>query len=136
MPSRRIQRLNEQLKREISLIIRRDVRDPRVGVVTVTDVEATSDLALARVFVRTLGQGDIAEVLEGLRAAEPHIKRHLGQTLSIRRVPELRFERDDTLERALRIEEILEEVRPEEGWRGEPGEEEDRGDGKDGEEGG
>lgn len=122
MPSRRIQRLNEQLKREISQIIRREVRDPRVGIVTVTDVEATSDLVMARVYVRPMGDEPArSEALEGLRAAAPHIRHQLGQTLRIRRVPELHFEYDETLERAMRIESILEEVRPEEGWD-EPGE--------------
>ncbi|MGD2067206.1 MAG: 30S ribosome-binding factor RbfA [Gemmatimonadota bacterium] len=131
MPSRRIQRLNEQLKREISQVIRREVRDPRVGIVTVTDVDVTSDLTMARVYVRPMGDGpDRSEALEGLRAAAPHIRHQLGRTLRIRRVPELHFEHDETLERAMRIESILEEVRPEGGWdeRADPGEEDGEGD--------
>ena len=138
MPSRRIERLNEQLKREISRVIRREVRDPRVGIVTVTGVEVSPDLTLARVWVRPQGEEDEKEeALEGLRTAAPHIRHQLGQMLRIRRLPELRFERDRTLERALRIEEILDEVRPEGGWgdegapdagdTGEPGEAEDSG---------
>lgn len=128
MPSRRIQRLNEQLKREISAVIRREVRDPRVGVVTVTDVDVTPDLAFARVYVRPMGDDEErASALEGLEAAAPHIRHQLGQDLRIRRVPELHFERDRTLERAMRIEEILEEVRPEGGW-----DEKEGGEGADG----
>jgi ribosome-binding factor A len=129
MASRRLQRLNEQLKREISRIIRREVRDPRVGVVTVTGVAASPDLMLARVWVRTLGdegEGD-EEMLEGLRAAAPHIQRHLGDALRIRRVPELRFEWDETLERARRIEAILDDVRPEGGWQSGEGDDEGAG---------
>lgn len=130
MPSRRIQRLNEQLKREIADIIRRELRDPRVGVVTVTGVEATRDLSYATVYVRPMGDDEAkTEALEGLRTAAPHIRHQLGQTLRIRHVPELRFERDETLEQALRIEKILQEVRPDEGWDQEPEGEGEEGEG-------
>lgn len=117
MPRRRIQRLNEQLKRDISDIILREVRDPRIGVVTVTDVDVTPDLAFARVYVRPMGDDEEkAEALEGLKNAAPHIRHLLSQELTTRRVPELHFQEDETLERAMRIEEILHEVRPEGGW--------------------
>ena len=116
--SRRLARLNEQLKRELAVLVRTDVRDPRVGVVTVTGVDVTNDLAVARVFVRVLGSDEeVAKTLEGLEAAAPFLRTELGKELRIRRVPELRFERDETLERAMRIEEILTEVLPDEGDR-------------------
>lgn len=126
MPSRRIKRLNEQLKREISRIIRREVRDPRIGSVTVTGVETAPDLTLARVYVRPMGDREEKSLaLDGLAAAAPHIRHELGQDLRLRRIPELRFLEDRTLERAARIEEILDEVRPEGGWdEGERDEEE------------
>lgn len=126
MPNRRQARLNEQLKREISRIVRRELSDPRVGNVTVTGVQVTSDLAHARIFVRTLGgEDDLGTALGGLAAAAPYIRRELGRDLHLRRIPELRFEEDRTLERAMRIERLLDEVRPEEGWEdaGEPGDE-------------
>lgn len=129
MADRRVRRLNEQLKREISAVVRRDVRDPRVGIVTVTGVEVTPDLYQARVFVQPAGDGDPEETLVGLRAAEPHIRRQLGRSLHLRRIPELDFEIDTTLEEARRIEAILEEVRPEEGWGEEPDGEGGPGDG-------
>lgn len=117
MPRRRIQRLNEQLKRDISDIIRREIRDPRVGVVTVTEVDVTPDLAFARVYVRPMGDDEEkAEALGGLKNAAPHIRHLLSQELTTRRVPELHFQEDETLERAMRIEEILHDVRPEGGW--------------------
>lgn len=110
MASRRIERLNEQLRREISDILRRDVRDPRVGRPTVTRVEVTHDLWMARVYVRIDGtQDERAAVLDGLDAAAAFIRRELGG-LRIRRVPEVRFEADLTLEHASRIEELLREV--------------------------
>lgn len=148
MASKRIARLNEQFRREITEILRREVRDPRVGSPTITGVEITPDLWMARVYVRpgpelgrsgpateppsespvpsdsgtpsgspshppTSSQGDLAgELLEGLEAAAPFVRRELGKVLSVRRVPELRFQLDRSLEHAARIEELLREVRP------------------------
>ena len=109
--NRRLVRLNEQFRREIAEILHRDVRDPRVRDVTVTSVEVTSDLWLARVYVSVPGEDkDSVEALEGLDAASNFIRRVLGDTLSIRRVPELRFVEDHTLAQANRIEEILQEI--------------------------
>ncbi len=116
MTTRRQARLNETLKRELSELLARKVRDPRVGPVVVTDVRVTADLWLARVFVRPLGSGRrVEEVLEGLAAAAPFLRHELGKALRIRRVPELRFHYDDTLDEALKIERLLKEVLPPEG---------------------
>ena len=113
MASKRILRLNEQLKREIAELIRTGVRDPRVGLVSVTAVQVATDLGSARVYVRALGDdAERAEALEGLRAAAPFLRRELGQILTIRRIPELRFHPDRALEQAQRIERILSEVLP------------------------
>jgi ribosome-binding factor A len=119
-------RLNEQFKREISEILSLKVRDPRVGRVLVTEVRVTTDLWLARVFVRPLDEGkDPEETLAGLAAASAFIRKELGKVLRIRRLPELRFLYDTTLDSALRIEEVLKEVLPEsgdgEGGEGEAG---------------
>ncbi|MDZ7779383.1 MAG: 30S ribosome-binding factor RbfA [Gemmatimonadota bacterium] len=125
----RLARLNEQLKRELAELIRTDVRDPRVGLVTVTDVDVTSDLSVARVYVRALGETEeVDEALAGLEAAAPFLRGSLGKELSIRRIPELRFQRDRSLEHATRIEEILSEVLPED----EPADDSDEGGGPDG----
>jgi len=125
MASRRLERVNEQLKREIARILRREVHDPRVGLVTVTGVEATPDLSVAKVYVRPAsgGDGDWTSMMEGLEAAQPFVRRELGKDLHLRRIPELRFEEDHTLEQAMRIERILDDVLPEE-EDGEEGDEE------------
>ena len=113
MANRRTERLNEQLRREISDILRRDVRDPRVGLPTVTRVEVTPDLWMARVFVRVGGtDAERTSALEGLEAAAAFVRRDLSGRIKVRRVPELRFELDRTLEHATRIEELLREVSP------------------------
>jgi ribosome-binding factor A len=114
--SRRVPRLNEQLKREITDILRSEVKDPRIGFVTVTDVRVSADLSVARVYVSVLGEPrEKEETLEGLRAAAPFIRGEIGRRMRIRRAPELRFELDVTLERAMRIEQLLREVREREG---------------------
>lgn len=111
MAGHRIKRVNEQLKREIARLLVGEVKDPRVGSVTVTRVSAAPDLTLARVFVQLLGEEEERkETMEGLRAATPFIRSALGSRISMRRVPELRFERDESLEHAMRIEKLLAEA--------------------------
>jgi ribosome-binding factor A len=103
--------LNEQVRREVSEILRTEVKDPRVGLVTVTEARVAPDLSFARVYVRPLG-GDEAELFTGLQAATPYIRRELGKRLSVRHIPEIRFEADRALEHALHIEKLLSEVLP------------------------
>lgn len=115
MANHRVSRLNEQLRREITDIVRNGLRDPRIGMVTVTDVRVTSDLEHARVFVSIMGEPAEQEAtLTGLHAAAPYIRGEIGRRLTIRHTPELRFEIDQSLAHARRIEELLRSVRPEE----------------------
>lgn len=113
---KRLARLNEQLKRELSELIRTQVRDPRVGVVTITDVETARDLGSARVYVRTAPE-DRDATLEGLTAAAPFLRAMLGRVVRVRRVPELRFREDRSMEHARRIEDVLDEVAREDAAR-------------------
>lgn len=116
---RRIARLNEQLKRELTELLRHKVKDPRIGLLTVTGVRATTDLAHARVLVSVLGEAaERAATLEGLRAAAPFLRGELSRRLRLRRAPELHFQLDDTLEHATRIERLLEQVLPDDGGEG------------------
>ncbi len=106
--NRLLARLNEQFRREITAILRRAVRDPRAQDVVVSSVEVTSDLWLARVYVRLEGEdAEFADALQGLEAAANFIRRELAAVLHIRRIPELRFLEDKTRAQANRIEEIL-----------------------------
>ena len=108
MVTKRLARLNEQLKREISELVHRKVRDPRVGPVTITSVEVAGDLSSARVYVRAQNTNDgLGESLVGLEAAAAFLRGELGRLLHLRRVPELRFQKDHSLDQARRIEEIL-----------------------------
>jgi ribosome-binding factor A len=113
MSNRRLERLNSQMLREISEILRTQVRDPRVVDVTLTYVRVTSDLWLARVYVTLPTDADEkAEALAGLQSAAPFVRRALGAILQVRRIPELRFLEDETIAHARRIDAILREVRP------------------------
>jgi len=113
MKDHRSPRLNEQFKREISAILARKVRDPRVGHVLVTEVRVTADLWVAKVFFRLLdGDRSPDEVLEGLEAAAPFVRKELGKILRVRRIPEIRFQYDTTIDSADRIERVLREVLP------------------------
>lgn len=111
--ARRLARVNSQLQREITRILRSQVRDPRVGTPVVTEVRVTSDLSFARVFVRLDGSDrERDQAMEGLSASAAFIRGSLGAELHIRRVPELRFVEDTSLEHAARIEQILRNVLP------------------------
>ena len=118
--ARRLARVNSQLQREITRILRSEVRDPRVGMPVVTEVRVTSDLSFARVFVRLAGtRRERDQAMKGLAASAAFIRGSLGAELHIRRVPELRFVEDTSLEHAARIEQILKDVLPGEGNAGE-----------------
>ncbi|HEX7118915.1 MAG TPA: 30S ribosome-binding factor RbfA [Longimicrobiales bacterium] len=111
MGSRRTERLNEQFRREITDIVRNEVKDPRVGTPTVTAVETAPDLTFARAYITVPGGEEAQQqTLQGLRAAAPFIRGELGRRLRIRRAPELRFEIDRGLEHAQRIERLLREA--------------------------
>ena len=105
----RRQRLGDQLQVELAVLIQRDVRDPRVGFVTVTEVRMSSDLRHARVYVSIFGDDEQKEEsLAALDRARGFLKVQIGKRLRLRHVPELRFTVDGTLDHAERIESLLE----------------------------
>ena len=109
----RPERVAQAMRRDIADIIARTLRDPRIGTfVTVTDVEVTSDLSFARVFVSVLATGEErARTLEALAHAVPFVRRELGPRLGLREVPALRFEIDTSSERGARVDELLRKLR-------------------------
>ena len=110
MTGRRPERLAEQIKEEVSLIIAGEVEDPRVGFVTVTDAKLTPDLRYAKIYVSVLGtEAEVKESLAALKHAAGFIRTQLGAVLRMRRTPELHFVYDETTETAARIEELLSE---------------------------
>lgn len=110
---KRTERINEQLRQEISLLVRDAVRDPRVGLVTITAVETSPELDHARVYITVLGdETEREEALHGLRSASSFIRGQLGRRLHMRRIPELHFQMDRVLEEASRIDALLREALP------------------------
>ena len=110
MTGRRPERLAEQIKEEVSLIIAGEVEDPRIGFVTVTEAKLSADLRYAKIFVSVLGTEDeVTASLAALNHAAGFIRHQLGAALRIRRTPELHFVYDDTIRTAARIEELLSE---------------------------
>ncbi|HVF89601.1 MAG TPA: 30S ribosome-binding factor RbfA [Blastocatellia bacterium] len=110
MSGRRPERLAEQIKEEVSLIVAGEVEDPRIGFVTVTDAKITPDLRHAKIYVSVMGtEEEVKESLKALNRASRFIRHQLGAVLRIRRVPELHFVFDATLRTAARIEELLSE---------------------------
>lgn len=103
--------MNQLLLEELVSLLRTESKDPRVRTVTITGVEATTDLKHADVYVRTLGgEMPVDEAIEGLESAEGFLRRQLGRNLRLRRIPEMRFVADHTLEQARLIEDLLDEA--------------------------
>lgn len=112
--NRRLERINHLIREEISEYLQRDLNDPRIaGLVSVTDVETTADLAHAKVYISVLGEpAGAASTLASLQGAAGYIRSRLASRLSTRTVPKLDFRLDDSLERGARILELLREVSP------------------------
>jgi ribosome-binding factor A len=116
MAVKRATRVADQIMAEISDILLKQVRDPRVSLVTITRVRLTDDLRLARIFFVEMGK-DACEpqVKEGLDRAKGFLKRELGKRLSLRYIPDLVFTVDEAFEYGSRIDRILAEIKSKEG---------------------
>ena len=113
-PSRRPEQVAEAIRTVLAeALVRGEVRDPRVSLVTVVSVDVTRDLSVATVRVAPHGQNDAEReaAVEGLRSAAGYLRSLVARGLTTRSVPELRFERDRGLEQAHRIDALLEEIR-------------------------
>ena len=109
MPSNRIGRINEEIQREMSSLIR-TVKDPRVaeaGMVSVTAVETTPDLKYAKIYISVLDKSASTQTLKGLKSAAGYLRRELGQRLNLRNTPELTFVRDDSIDKGAHILDLL-----------------------------
>jgi ribosome-binding factor A len=114
-----MRRVDEAIRQVIGDVVAKDMKDPRVGFVTVTDVRTSPDLSHARVYVSVLGErGRASEPeqrdasLEGLRSAHGFLQGRVASELRLKRTPTLEFSYDDTTDRAMRVEQILDEIGP------------------------
>lgn len=118
----RMERVQELMKQEISKIILEDVKDPRIGFVTVTRVHVTNDLRLARVFVSLLGSDEqMADCWRGLNRSLGFIRREVGRRVRLRYTPELSLEIDDSMAYSAHIQELLLGIQREETEKTEKG---------------
>ena len=110
MSSGRMRRVDEAIRQVVGEVVAGELKDPRVGFVTVTDVRTSADLSQARVYVSVLGDELRRESsLEGLRSAHGYLQRRVASELHLKRTPTLTFEYDDTTDRALRIDALVDE---------------------------
>lgn len=113
----RAQRVGDQLRRELADMLVREANDPRLGAVTVSEVEVSRDLSHARIHVVLPAGADAAATLKALNKAAGYLRRGLAQRVRLRYVPELRFAHDTTLERAHRLSDLIDSAVAEDAQR-------------------
>ncbi|PUU93964.1 30S ribosome-binding factor RbfA [Halanaerobium sp.] len=112
MTNKRAIRVGELLKEEISQIVLREMKDPRIGFVSVTDVEVSGDLRHAKVFISVYGSDkEKEETLEGLHQAKGFVRKLVGERIKIHHTPEIIFRYDDSIENGVHISEIIKDLK-------------------------
>ncbi len=107
----RVSRIAEQIQRDLSAIIRSELKDPRVGMVTITDVDVAHDYAHAKVFFTVMGKkSDPAGSLEGLTRAAGFLRTELGKGMSLRVVPQLHFVYDESVARGVALSNLIDQA--------------------------
>jgi ribosome-binding factor A len=108
----RSKRIGDQLQRELAELLRREIDDPRLAMVTISGVEVSKDLSHARVYVSSLqADADMALILQALQTAAGHMRHILGKRLKMRAIPQLRFEHDTSFEEGAKIDALLQEIK-------------------------
>lgn len=111
MSNMRAERVGEQMKKEIMDIVNNKVKDPRIGFITITDVELTNDLSQAKVFLTVLGsEKEVNDTFKALDKAKGFIKSELGSRMRLLIVPELFFEYDESIEYGNKIERMIQDL--------------------------
>lgn len=110
--SRKTRRIEDAIKREISAIIQRDVKDPRISFVTVMSVRVSDDLSIARVYLSIM-DGDKKEIFKAVDKAAGFIRTKISQRMAMKRAPELKFFLDTSLEYSSRMESLFQQIRNE-----------------------
>jgi ribosome-binding factor A len=111
LSGQRAHRVGEQIHKEISALLLKGLKDPRIGFVTITGVEVTPDLHLARVFFTVMGDDAARQDSEkGLKSSVSYLRRELGRRLHMRYVPDILFQYDSSLDYGNRIESLIQEI--------------------------
>lgn len=112
MDKKRIRRIESELKKEISMIINQDIKDPRIAdIISITEIDLTDDLQSAKVYFSVLGDDkEKQDSLEGLNSSIGFIKRELGSRMNLRHIPDLKLILDEKIEEAMRMEKLIDDV--------------------------
>lgn len=105
---KRAERVSGQLRRELAQLIQSEVKDPAVGLVSVSDVEVSRDLSHAKVFVTVFDESNAADSIRALKRAAGFLRSRLGQELRMRIIPQLHFTHDDSVEKGQHMDELIE----------------------------
>jgi ribosome-binding factor A len=111
-PSGRPQKLGDLMQRELSDLLRQELRDPRVGMITLTSVDVSPDMSHAKVFFTVLEKEKLPETLEGLRRASGFLRSQLAKRIQMYTTPELRFLYDESVERGDHLSRLIDSVIP------------------------
>ena len=108
----RTQRIGDQMQRELAELIRREVKDPRVGLVTITAVDVSRDVGHAKVFITVMGQEEepdaVKQSVKALNNAASFLRLHLGRSMQLRSVPQLHFHYDESVSRGVHLSALIE----------------------------
>ena len=113
--STRTEKLRQLLKEEVSDILRREIKDPRLGFFTIIDAEITSDLQHAKIFVSILGtEEERKQSMDVLKHAQHFVRQEFGKRVRMKTLPDIQFKLDETVDKGVRILELLEEIKRDE----------------------
>jgi ribosome-binding factor A len=107
----RAQKLGDLIQRELSELVQRELRDPRVGMITITSVDVSPDFSHAKVFFTTLSRENLDAAKQGLRRAAGFLRSQLAKRIKLYTTPELRFEYDESVERGDRLSRLIDSTR-------------------------
>lgn len=112
MDKKRIRRIESELIKEISIMIRSDIKDPRIAPITsITEIDLTDDLQSAKIYISVLGdEKEKEETIEGLKSSIGFIKRELGNRMNLRHIPDIKFILDTQIEQAMHIESLIDKA--------------------------
>lgn len=106
----RSDRVTEQVRRDLAQLIQTELKDPRVGMISLTDVELTPDYAHAKVYFTTLKSEHVPEIMKGLQRASGFLRRELGKRIHIHTLPQLHFIHDNSIERGASLSELIDKA--------------------------
>lgn len=112
MASQRLTRINEEIKRELSEIMRSEIKDPRVNeaMISVVNVDTTNDLKTSKVYVSVLQQDKKIDAINGLNAAHGYIRKEIARRINLRNTPEFLFKLDESIEYGMHMSKIIQDV--------------------------